>query len=418
MTPLNRAQFLCFVLVWFSYASTYLLRKPLGVVKADLGADLGVGKMELGWCDTALVLPYAAIQILYPGIADRYGPKRVLVCCLALAGLTTLATYSAPSLFFFMVGLVATGALLAPCWPACTKILGLWFQDSRLNSVFGLINTATYSGGVGGTALAATLVSHSGWRSVATPPAVVAFATALCLACLLSTPRERGLSVPGKEPLLPQEKVSPSTSAPLSALIHLPCVPELSAAMFCLKLVRYALYMWLPLYLVEHLGYPTLQAGLASTVFDIGGILGSPLLGLALDKTATAPLPCVGLVILVGAGALVVFLLTSGLGVGANLLCLFLVGAANCGPDSIIAGSISMDVGERAGGGQGAGVTSLVNGVGNLGGMVEGPMIGALYNLSGWTGVLPSLVAFSALGSLLIYRAAKIQNSMSSNLPL
>ena len=30
-----------------------------------------VGKMELGWCDTALVLPYAAIQILYPGIADR-----------------------------------------------------------------------------------------------------------------------------------------------------------------------------------------------------------------------------------------------------------------------------------------------------------------------------------------------------------
>ena len=89
MTPLNRAQFLCFVLVWFSYASTYLLRKPLGVVKADLGADLGVntdaegkqhkyiyppyqvGKVELGWCDTALVLPYAAIQILYPGIADR-----------------------------------------------------------------------------------------------------------------------------------------------------------------------------------------------------------------------------------------------------------------------------------------------------------------------------------------------------------
>merc|ERR1712013_860167 len=192
-----------------------------GVVKADLGADLGVGKMELGWCDTALVLPYAAIQILYPGIADRYGPKRALVCCLALAGLTTLSTYSAPSLFFFMVGLVATGALLAPCWPACTKILGLWFHDSRLNSVFGLINTATYSGGVGGTALAATLVSYSGWRSVATPPAVVAFATALCLACLLSTPRERGLSVPGKEPLLPQEKVSPSTSAPLSALIRL-----------------------------------------------------------------------------------------------------------------------------------------------------------------------------------------------------
>ena len=316
-----------------------------------------------------------------------------------------------------MLGLAVTGALLAPCWPACTKILGLWFPESQLNSVFGLINTATYSGGVGGTALAATLVAYSGWRSVATPPAFAALAVALALACLLATPQEKGLTVPGKEPLLPQEKVDTGGVAPLSTLLHLPCVPELCAAMFCLKLVRYALYMWLPLYLVEHLGYPTLQAGLASTVFDIGGILGSPILGLTLDRMGKAPLPCVGLVVTAGAGALSIFLLTSGWGLGANLVCLLLVGAANCGPDSIIAGSISMDVGERAGGGQGAGVTSLVNGVGNLGGMVEGPLIGALYNLLGWAGVLPCLVAVSIVGSLSIHRAANLQKSILHNLP-
>ena len=42
MTPLSRAQFLCFLLVWVAYASTYLLRKPLGVIKADLGEEFGV----------------------------------------------------------------------------------------------------------------------------------------------------------------------------------------------------------------------------------------------------------------------------------------------------------------------------------------------------------------------------------------
>merc|ERR1719305_1286191 len=63
------------------------------------------GKVQLGWCDTALVLPYAAIQIFWPGIADRYGPKRVLAWCLGFAGLSTLATYSAPSLLSFMLGL-------------------------------------------------------------------------------------------------------------------------------------------------------------------------------------------------------------------------------------------------------------------------------------------------------------------------
>ena len=36
-------------------------------------------------------------------------------------------------------------------------MLNAWFPDNRLNSVFGMINTATYSGGLGGTALAAAM---------------------------------------------------------------------------------------------------------------------------------------------------------------------------------------------------------------------------------------------------------------------
>ena len=52
MTPLSRAQFLCFLLVWLAYASTYLLRKPLGVVKADLGEELGVSVQMHAICQS------------------------------------------------------------------------------------------------------------------------------------------------------------------------------------------------------------------------------------------------------------------------------------------------------------------------------------------------------------------------------
>ena len=97
-SPLVWQQVLCFSLVWLAYASTYLLRKPLGVIKADLGQDLGVGKALLGWCDTALVLPYAAVQILCPSLSDTHSPRRVLSLCLALAALTTLVTFKAKSL--------------------------------------------------------------------------------------------------------------------------------------------------------------------------------------------------------------------------------------------------------------------------------------------------------------------------------
>ena len=68
----RRGQILSFSLVWLGYFVTYLLRKPLGVVKTDLAADLELSKAELGWCDTALVLPYAGVQIFLPSITDRY----------------------------------------------------------------------------------------------------------------------------------------------------------------------------------------------------------------------------------------------------------------------------------------------------------------------------------------------------------
>lgn len=61
-------------------------------------------------------------------------------------------------------------------------------------------------------------------------------------------------------------------------------VPEVSVALFCLKFVRYSMFLWLPMYLIDHLGYSKVQAGLLSTVYDIGGILGSPCLGIYLDR--------------------------------------------------------------------------------------------------------------------------------------
>jgi len=414
---LVRHQILCFSLVWVAYAATYLLRKPLGVVKADLGSELNASKAALGWCDTALILPYAAIQILFPSLADRFGARRVLSVCLGLAAISTVLTYTATDLPTFCLCLALTGGLLAPAWPACTKLLGIWFQDNRLNSIFGLINTATYSGGLGGTALAAALTEYSGWRSVGLPPAILSLITALLLALCVKTPQDTGVTVPGKASV-PMKETEATVQPPLMELARLPCVVELGASMFCLKFVRYCIYMWLPLYLLEHLGYTKLQAGLFSTVFDLGGILGSPLLGLALDRMYPGvPLVGVSLVMLTGTAAMALFILTANMGMLANLTFLLVVGAANCGPDSILAGSVSMDVGERGGGGKGAGVTSLVNGVGNLGGMVEGPLVGLLWGFMGWDGVLPLLVVISSVGTVATYRASRMEARRIMELP-
>ena len=44
------------------------------------------------------------------------------------------------------------------------------------------------------------------------------------------------------------------------------------------------MYMWLPMYLAQHLNYSKQNAGMFSTMFEIGGIIGSASIGYVLKK--------------------------------------------------------------------------------------------------------------------------------------
>ena len=404
---LRRGQVSSFLLVWVAYCSTYLLRKPLGVVKTDLGQDLGLTKAQLGWCDTAFALPYALMQILLPSLTSRHGPRALLTTCLASAGLVTCLTYSGPlssSLLGLCLGLALTGGLLAPTWPACVAAVSSWFPDNKLNSIFGFINTSTFAGGLAGTTLAAAITEYSGWRSVGFYPAVIANLAALLVSILLGSPEEKGLSVPGKANKAVETKTEQSSDS-LLEISRIPGVRHLAAGMFSLKFVRYAMTMWLPLYLLEHLGYSKLQAGIFSTVFDIGGIIGAPLFGLILDRYY-ADRPLMGVIITMTLGSVVtlLFIITASWGMVINMSLLMVAGAANCGPDASLSGSESFKLGEAAGEGRGGAVTSFVNGVGNIGSIVEGPLIGLLLTLTGWEGVLGSFVGVNSVGALILYQ--------------
>ena len=71
-----------------------------------------------------------------------------------------------------------------------------------------------------------------------------------------------------------------------------------------------------------------------------------------------------------------------------------------------------MRLGEEAGEGMGATVASFINGMGQFGAILEGPLIGLLLTRAGWDGVLASLVGVSAIGTLVLYQAYKQHERM------
>ena len=426
--PLRLGQIKSFCLLWFVYCFTYFLRKPIGVVKSDIGSELKIAKTELGWCDLALTLPYAGVQIVFPSLTHKIGARRLLAWCLALAGVSTGLTYTllADHLASLCLGLALTGAMLAPTHPAGCAALSAWFPDNQLNTVFGFISVAVFTGGLGGTALAAGLQELYGWRSVGLPPSVLSVTTALLIALFLSNPEEAGVTVPGKSYVEPIDEETNNNdkekkrNGSLWSILKIPCVLQLAGAMFCLKFVRYFMAMWLPLYLFQHLGYTKLEAGLFSTMFDIGGIVGTPLQGILLDKyLKNHQLLSISAMMALGTVFTGLLLITAKYGVILNSICLMIAGAANCGPDSLLAGSVSMTIGEREGPGLGGAVTSLINGFGNIGGIVEGPIIGLLSSYIGWEGVLMTITGVKAVGTLATlaaYRSETINfNDKSKN---
>ena len=81
----------------------------------------------------------------------------------------------------------------------------------------------------------------------------------------------------------------------------------------------------------------------------------------------------------------------------------FLVGFGNCGPDSVIGGAITMEYG----GNRGAHVTSVVNGIGSLGGFVEGPIVALLVHGNNWNPVILLLLVCSTIPVILFVQLKK-----------
>ena len=179
--------------------------------------------------------------------------------------------------------LFASGTFQATAWPNCVKALSSWYSDERRASIFGLWGTCIFAGGLMGTSLTVYLqyIYSPNLEMVFIIPSLVVFAIGLGVFFMLRLPSELNIEIPGKSQIT---EANSSESLGILEVCRLKKVPELLVAVICVKFVRYCLYMWLPMYLHEALKYSKAQAGMLSTTFEIGGVLGSALIGVFINR--------------------------------------------------------------------------------------------------------------------------------------
>ena len=163
---------------------------------------------------------------------------------------------------------------------------------------------------------------------------------------------------------------------PLKEILRNRTVLVLGLAYFMLKPARYAILLWGPVIVFEQMpSVGKVGAAIIPTAFELAGLLGPIMIGLASDKLFGARrLPACVLSLLALTVSLALFM--GALHTGSVLLVvalLFVMGLTLYGPDSMISGAAAIDFGTAKAGATAAG---FVNGCGSVGAILGGLLPG------------------------------------------
>ena len=415
----NRMKWRAFSLVYIGYISMHFTRNNMACAKIGLESSLGMSIDELGTLDTIYLMSYAAGQFVSGALGDTFGPRRVFVIGMAGSALCNLmiSILTNPRTLFPFVWCL-NGFFQSTGWANSIKVLGNWFPEDERSKAIGLWCTSSSVGSILATVLTGRVIATLPWNAAFAVPSFILLSVAFAVCVMLyNDPEEAGylpLVDPETVPLLSSESrkgikygnITPDTTplmtasfkngsfdmgdidppasvseSPLRLMLRTPAVWALGITYFGVKLIRYSLWFWLPLYLHNAQGFDTDNAAFAATAFDIGGVFGLLAAGFIADKLIPHR-PRAAAVSLVGL-ATTLFILPTATGYSATSCvgALWAVGFMLAGPDCIIAGAAAQEVGGKTASASAAGI---INGLGSIGASFQGVIVSVIVSYGSW----------------------------------
>jgi len=370
-----------FAVSWLGYFGFYLCRKNFSVLMPYLKSETGMSSDDLAHALFAYSVMYALGQFFMGRAVDKAGARWVVsigMCASAL--MSSLMAWPA---FIGMAAVLiviqgVNGAAQSTGWPGVLKLTRDWFPSTNRGVWLGWWSTHMVLGGFAGTFLAARCAEVR-WTSAAWIPAVVLCGIAVIF---LLGARDKPAA-----PDAARNAGKLKVTVPLTAI---------AAMYFCVKLTRYAFLFWLPLYMTEYLHYGKPQAGYASSIYDLVGVLGALGAGYVSERFGGARFS-VGAVMMFGLALLVAtYPAVSSVGLLPNLAWIGMIGAFTFGPDTLMAAAAVHDAVPPE---SVASAGGFVNGVGSMGQVISPLLVAYLSTHFGWAALFSFLAAVVLCGA-------------------
>ena len=459
---------LVYIVTFITYASYHVSRKPFSVVKSVLHRppidDNGTetmgddwppftgdhGKTLLGSVDYSWLFAYA-IGLFFSGhIADRVDIRFFLTFGMLGSVASTLllgvAYYANIHSIAYFIGVQIFGGIMQSSGaPAVVSLMTHWFGKHRRGLIMGAWNANIAVGSIIGTVIASfwanptTACPDPPWGlSFVVPAMVTTVAAMIVFLFLIPDPCDIGLSPPihhlaneerEKEEEEEEEEETKSISdenaqANTKALLlvpvtkskpvgflralKIPGVVEYALAFFFNKLVTYTFLFWLPFYVTNtHRQISNRDADWLSTLFDVGGIFGTIVIGVVSDIMHARAIACV-LSLLLAVPALWITRFLGGESLPGFMVLLFVCGAFINGSYGIITTAVASDLGThrslRENQNAKATVSAIIDGTGSLGAALGPLLIGWLTDDWGWNAAFYLLMTSCFTSALFLTR--------------
>lgn len=334
--------FLCFLIVVMDGFDVAIM----GFVAPSLKEEWHLSNDALAPVLSAALAGLAVGAMIAGPIADRFGRRSILIANVFIFGLFTLLVATTESLHQMTAYRFIAGCAMGGIMPN-TATLASEFSPARHRALLVTIVFAGFTvGAAGGGFLAAWLIPHFGWHSVFWVGGIAPIVLSLALICLL--PESIGFLVHKNRPAAKirrlVEKCAPGSTTAYSVFTLPQQIRKtnenpaktllnrhyragsilLWSAYFMHLFLVYLLSSWMPT-MIKESGMTASQASIVSAMFQLGGPLGSVMLGWLMDRFN--PDRVLSLSYLTGAAMLI---LISNAGQQYVLLCTlaFIIGAA------------------------------------------------------------------------------------------
>lgn len=279
------ALILCYLVAWLD-------RMAINMTIPDMATEFSMDAKDRGWILSAFFMGYALFQIPGGMLADRIGPRKVILAALAWWSVFTAATglafsFSSLAVIRFLFGM-GEGIFPAAVW----KVIGQWFTKKNRGTANALILSSIALGPALSPPLLKLLLPVIGWRG--------SFFALGCagLVCLVLASLYVSNSLHEHPKVSQQEREeferdthSEAANAEKSLekasffeLLRSPAIWVLFFVALIYNLTMYGWLTWLPSYLLKEKGLDLKNMASAASVPFIFGTAGCMLAGYVSDR--------------------------------------------------------------------------------------------------------------------------------------